>query len=168
MMRKCRRFVVDRIVKNYNIKDLWAADIIIEATVARTRLMLLSTSSVWIVFENARTYQNDIIPVMPPFIYRAHGFVLRGFIDPETAVGKSLVDAHFATAKRQIHRYVKEAERNVTAPEDIVTALHHDGGISNCAVELISVLRDGDQLQRWRDGVRGRHITPLRTGCECQ
>lgn len=63
---------------------------------------------------------------------------------------------------RQTHRYAKKTSRDVTTPEDLCTALHHEGGINNCAEELISVWSGGERLQRWRDGVRRMHTAPLK------
>lgn len=93
----------------------------------------------WIVSDNASTYKNYLIPVIAPFICMAHVFPLNGFISSATARDKSLAYALFAIAMRQLHRSVKETQMDVTTPEDLLRALHHDGGILNCPVELVSV-----------------------------
>lgn len=135
---------------------------VFEAIVAQARLLLPQATKFWIVSENARTYQNEIIPVMAPFIYGTHGFELNSVIHPETARGKSLVDAHLTIAMIQVHRFVKETKLDVTTLEDLVRALHHGGGTSNCAVELVSVHRDGTTMEKWSQVLMGRHIMPLR------
>lgn len=43
---------------------------------------------------------------------------------------------------RDVHKFVKESRQDVNTPEDLVTSLHHDGGISNCAAELVAVRRE--------------------------
>lgn len=155
-------FVIDHIVRNCNTQDLWAAAMILEEIIARVTIQLPDCDGIWLVSDNARTYQNDVMSEMVPLIGQEHGLRLRGCIQPETARGKSLVDDHLAIEMRQVHRYVKETQKDVTTPEDVVRAMQHDSGVVNCAVELVSVHRDGGVLQQWRDGVRGRHIMPLR------
>lgn len=63
---------------------------------------------------------------------------------------------------RQVHRYVKETESDVMEPEDIVTAMAHDGGMAKCAVELVSVTREGPRIQLLRDAVDNRNLSPLK------
>lgn len=97
--------VVDHIVKSCNTQDVWASVMILDAIIARTRVILASSTDIWLVSDNAKTYQNDLIPVIAPFICRAYGFRQKGFLHPETARGKSLVGAHFEIAMRQVHKY---------------------------------------------------------------
>lgn len=66
---------------------------ILEAIIARTRVLLPASTDLWLVSDNECTYQNDFIPVLAPFLEMSHGFRLRGFIYPKTVRGKSLVDA---------------------------------------------------------------------------
>lgn len=76
------------------------ATTILEAIVARARILLPAATDVWLESDNARTYQNDVTPVIAPFIGRAYSFVLKGFLHPETTRDKSLVDTHFVVSMR--------------------------------------------------------------------
>lgn len=60
------------------------------------------------------------------------------------------MDAHFATAIRKVHKYIRETKHNVTAPSEIVTALRHDGGLGKSTADLIRIDRDSDMLSRWK------------------
>lgn len=72
------------------------------------------------------------------------------------------MDAHFAIAMRHVHRYVKETKGDVANTQKIARALHWDGGIANCTTELVSICRDGPNLEKWRQGAAGRHFITLR------
>lgn len=96
----------------------------------------------WLVSDIARTYQNDVIPVIAPLICWTHGFVLKAFMNSETARGKGLLDAHFSIAMRQVQKF-EETKGDVTTHEELVKALHHDGGIRKCAAESFCFSPDG-------------------------
>lgn len=134
---------------------------ILQAIVSRTGVLLPSANRIWLGPDNARTYQNEFTPVLEPFICAAYGFPLEPYLHPETARGKSLVDAHFSFKMRHVHGYVKEKQMVVATPEELVRALHYDGGISNCAAESITARRDGPNLEKCRQGVSCRHMIPL-------
>lgn len=55
--------VIVHIVHNCNKQNLWAAAMIIGAIVAPARLLVPLATKLCIVSDNARTCQNDIIPV---------------------------------------------------------------------------------------------------------
>lgn len=141
--------IIAHIVNNSNRQDIWAASMIIQATVARVCLFPLQGTKMCIFSNNARTYRNDIIPVVAPVKCKAHSFQLHGFIYPETAHSKTLVDAHFGIVMRHVHRLVKQTQLDVTTPEDLVCALHHDG-------EFRSAQRSCSQytetIIQWRNG----------------
>lgn len=91
-----------------------------------------------------------------------NGFALEGFLHPETPRGKCLVEAHLEIAMRYLHCYVKEQEMDVANREQLMRALNYDGGISNCAAELISVHRDVPNLEKWQQGASGREMLQFR------
>lgn len=93
----------------------------------------------------ALRYQNDIIPVLSPLIAWTYSFLFRGVVHPETARGKSLFDAHFSNATRNVHRFVKETGQDVAKSEELVRGIHYEDVIANCAVHFF--LRS----QRWYD-----------------
>lgn len=53
---------------------------IAEDAIARARKELYDAIDLWLVSDNACTYQNDLLPVMGPSIARAHDFRLFGFL----------------------------------------------------------------------------------------
>lgn len=80
---------------NDSKQDCWEVSNILDAVLSRVTLQIQSLRSVWVVTENARSYQTYFVSVISPFIYTAHGLNLNGFAQPETERRKSLVDAHF-------------------------------------------------------------------------
>lgn len=101
------------VVRNCTTQDTWAAAMIPNAVIALALNELPDAIEFWLVSDNARSYQNDLPPVIAPLIACAHGFFPHGFTHLETARGKSIVDAHFEISMRQFHRYVKEMEADV-------------------------------------------------------
>lgn len=80
---------------------------ILDAVQSRLTDQIPSLRTTSVITDNAPNYQNDAVPVIAPFIAAEHGLSLNGFIHPETAIGKSLVDAHFSIAMRHVLRYVR-------------------------------------------------------------
>lgn len=99
--------------------------------------LLLRTVS--IITNKARNLQNDVIPVLAPFISASNGLHLKGFIHPETARGNSSVDVHLSVAMRHVQRFVRETEAAIATPKDIWRALNYDGGIRNKTAEVLLV-----------------------------
>lgn len=77
--------VIDHIVQKCNAKDLSAAVMNIEGMVAWIRVWFPEEITIWLLSAVSRTYENNVILVMLPFICRTHGFQLEGYIHPETA-----------------------------------------------------------------------------------
>lgn len=112
---------------------------IIEALVARSRILLPYCNELWLVSDNARTYQNDVTAFIAPFICAAHRFIFRGFLHPETARRKSLVDTHYAIPMRQVHKYLTETIKDVTIPVELIKTLDRDDRICSCPPDLLTV-----------------------------
>lgn len=130
---------------------------IMEAVFRRVRKEIPTMKDIWVQTDNARNYQNEIVPVMAPFVAHDHGMVLRGSLHPETARGKSLVDAHFAVGMRQVNKYVTSNGVDVATPVDVVKALTACGGVANSAAELVYVNRHGNGFKPWRENRERGH-----------
>lgn len=72
-----------------------------EAIVVLSRRLQPSATTMWFVSDNARTLRNEFIPLIALFIFRRHGFKIQRFLQPDTARGKSLVDAYFDIAMKK-------------------------------------------------------------------
>lgn len=90
----------------------------------RVKQQLPTVSSTWIVIENARNYQNNLLPVAAPFLTSSHSVLLNKLIHPEMARGKGLVDAHFSVAIRHVHRWVRERGNDGCTSRQLWAALH--------------------------------------------
>lgn len=112
---------------------------LLEALLAPIRIAFWTASEVSIIIDNARNYHNDFVPIMIPFLARAHGFHLRAYVQPETTRGKSVSDAHFVMAMRNVNRYIVETKSDVVKPPNFVSALQSEGGERNRTAELIFV-----------------------------
>lgn len=130
---------VDYIVPNCSTQDTWVAVMIADAVVARSHRECPDAVDLWLVSDNARTYKYDVLLLVAPFIASAHGLALRSLLYPETARGKSLVDTHFPIVLRQLHRYLKETESEVTTPEGIVTGMAHTTAVSPTALSSLCI-----------------------------
>lgn len=86
---------------------------------------------IWLVSDNALTYQNNLLPLIAPFIARSHSFHLRGLIQSEMARGKRIDDDHFVITLRQVYRYNKEMGEDVSTPEDLIVAMDHEPSVPN-------------------------------------
>jgi hypothetical protein len=93
-------------------------------------------------------------------IKKSGGPVIRCFVHSETQDGKSLLDAHFAHATALIKRFLKRVRQNllnkVTSPSELAEALADQGGLKNCAVQLVNfdleVCRQLAELQKQLHG----------------
>lgn len=54
-------------------QDCLAVLSIIDAIIARLKLELPTVKSIFVLSDNARYYQNDILPVAAPYITKEHG-----------------------------------------------------------------------------------------------
>lgn len=96
--------------------------------------------------DNAKNYNNNIIPIILPAMCDAIGLRLTTFIHPDACCGKSCVDAYFAISFRHLKRYICETKFDVLTPEDIFDALTYEGGITNTFIDYIRVNRQHRNL----------------------
>lgn len=142
-------------------QDFLAVLSIIDAILARLRLELPTVTSIFMLSDNARCYQNDILTVAVPYITKEHGIFLSGIVHSETQRGKSLLDAHFAIAMMHVNLYCRETRRDVTTPGDIVVALNSFKGVANCTGEMVHISREHEGLKKWLEAKKTKHISAL-------
>ena len=107
----------DQISSGDSKQDAFAVASMCDAIFRRLSIDLPSVRNVHLLSDNAKCYQNNILPVMLPFIVNSHGLLrLRTFIHTETQDGKSLVDAHFAIAMKYVNSFVRNYAQNVITP----------------------------------------------------
>lgn len=94
-----------------------------DAILARFNIERPNLTEIWFMSDNAKFYQNNMLPVASVFIAAYHGIYLKGMIHPEKVCWKSTADAHFAISIRQLHRFVRETESDVTTPVHVVEGL---------------------------------------------
>lgn len=58
-------------------------------------------------------------------------------VHSETALGKTIVDVHFAPSMKQVHIYMREKKSYVTKPVNAIYELRYEGEVENDAVELL-------------------------------
>ena len=144
-----RTLFFDHLLTNDMKQDRVAVLSLLDAILARLKIELPDVKRFHLISDNARCYQNDLLPVMGPFIAKSHSLFMEGFVHSETQRGKSLVDAHFALAMMHISRYCTETRKDVTTPADVVEALNSFGGVANCTAEMVHLRRDYPVLRHW-------------------
>lgn len=80
---------------------------ILDAIVARIRLDVPTFTCLTVITDNARKYQNDVVPVVASFICHAHGVTMEALIHLGSTRGTVLVDAHFSVAMDNVQQYVQ-------------------------------------------------------------
>lgn len=122
---------------------------IIESLCYRIRCELPCATQIVICSDNAKNYNNDVLPVMLPAICAAYNLKLKVYIHPDACHGKSCVNAHFSVSFRHLKRYIQETHYDLLTPEDMVDTLTYDYGVKNAAVEFISVKRSHPDLDKY-------------------
>ena len=119
--------VLDHILETDTKQDRMAVASLVDAVLSGMKRELLTVRSSTLISDNARCYQNDILPVMFPFMSNHHGLSISSLIHSETQQGKSLVDDHFALAMTHICRYVNASRSDVCTPSAVVDAINWQG-----------------------------------------
>ncbi|KAF0683290.1 Aste57867_24650 [Aphanomyces stellatus] len=91
--------------------------------------------------DNATTHQNRFLPVFLCDISVSTRVKTVRFIHTETQDGKSLVDAHFATAMRHLIDYVRR-KSIVSCASETVEGLSSAGGVPNSSAHLVALNRE--------------------------
>lgn len=99
-------FSVDHVIENDRKQDVVMVAAIVDALVARIKKQLPETAEVCFISDNARNYNNDLLPVILPMICRRHGMRLHSILQTDACCGKSCVYGHFAVAWRHVKRYI--------------------------------------------------------------
>lgn len=117
--------------------------------------------------DNAKAYNNNVLPVMIPFICKSIlGMEPSVYVHPDACCGKSCVDAHLAVSFRHLKRYILETRHDVLTPEDIVDALTYDRGVKNTLVDFIKTDRGHETILRYDAANEAKLIAKLRKPCE--
>lgn len=139
-------FFVDHIPTNDKKQDRMLTASIIEALCFRIRRVLSKAKEIVICSDNARNYNNNMIPIILPKMYESHGLRFSVYIHPDACCGKSCVDAHFAVSFRHLKRYISEKRFDVLTPDDIVDSLLYDNGVVNTYFDYIETDREHPSL----------------------
>lgn len=134
-------FFVDHVCENDKKQDRIFTISIFEAVLYRIRKEIPEATEIVFCTDNARNYNNNVLPVYLPWVCEQYGFHLHSILHPDACCGKSCVDCHFAVSFRLLKRYILETKFDVLTPEDIVDALRYEGGIRNTFVDYIRVNR---------------------------
>ncbi|OWY96620.1 hypothetical protein PHMEG_00033069 [Phytophthora megakarya] len=88
--------------------------------------------------DNASAYQNPFVGLI---LRMFDGIKVDRYIHAETQDRKSMLDVHFARAKKKTGLYVQQGN-NCVMPSQLVKALVADGCLPNCMAELIKYSRE--------------------------
>ena len=152
---------LDHILENDTKQDRMAVTSLVGAVLSRMKREIPTVRSFTLLSDNARCYQNDVLPVMLPFISKHHGLSISSFIHSEMQQGKSLIDAHFAPAMMHMNRYVNASRSDVCTPSADVDAINWQGGIANTVAEMVRKDRNHPNLMCWEGAVIQKRITKL-------
>lgn len=142
-------FFVDHVIENDKKQDVVMVSGIVDALLARIKRQVPEAAEICFISDNARNYNNDLLPVMLPMICKSHNVQLHSILHPDACCGKSCVDGHFAVAWRHVKRYIEDTESDVVTPEDLMDVLVYDGGVKNTAVDFIKVHRDNKNVEEY-------------------
>ena len=99
---------IDQIVAGSNKQDGGAALSMVEAAFQAVKRDFQFVTSMSFQSDNAKCYHSKLFSIFCPGIARKAGFNLVRILHTETADGKCLIDAHFATGGEFVRSYVKE------------------------------------------------------------
>ena len=102
----------------------------------RLRKVLPHIKRIILQSDNAKCYMSSDLLLAIPILSMVHGIYIVRYIHTETQDGKSLLDAHFATATRWVKEYLKLGNNAATSSQ-LVGALSSNGGLPNSTVSLI-------------------------------
>lgn len=148
-------------MKNETTQDCVALASILEAILGRMRIERPLAKEVSLLSDNTSCYQNNLLPVIDPFIAKGHGMNLKEIVHSETQRGKSLLDAHFTLAMRDVNKFVNDTTLNASTPCDLVTAMKHRDGVANTTVELTDIDRNNSCLIKWTAAQKERRMAVI-------
>lgn len=151
-------FFVARIAEKDKKQDRIFVASISDALLFRIKKELLEVVEISICTGNAKTYNNNVLPVMLKFICRAYDRGTSVYVHPDVCCGKSCVDSHLAVSFRLLN--------DVSTPEDIVDALIYEGGVKNIFFDFIKTNRLHEDILRYEVANEANLISNLRTTCE--
>lgn len=149
-----KHLYIDQIVGNNSKQDKISVLSMYDAALARVKRNIPTVERVFVLSDNARCYQNHLLPIMIHFfITKGHSLSLEILLHSETQDGKLLVDTHFAVAMMHVCRYVDKGN-SVKTPSQLVTAINSDGGVANTVADLVYIDREHVNLVKWETSKR--------------
>lgn len=130
----------DHLCSTDNKQNKGAVVSLLEAAMIAIKRDLPVVSELVVQSDNASNYQNTCMILLLPVIGAAHGFWIKRYIHTETQDGKSVLDAHFAQAGRQIGRWIQQGN-NCLTPTQLIVAMTSNGGLPNTLAELVEYNR---------------------------
>ena len=131
---------VDQIVAGSNKQDGGAVLSMIEAALQAVKREFPFVSTISFQSDNAKCYHSKLFSMLSPGIARKAGFNLVRILHTETADGKCLIDAHFATGGEFVRSYIIE-RKDAATPLQVFEALGSNGGLNNSIVQLVRINR---------------------------
>ncbi len=144
----------DHICRNDTDQKAATVASILELVARKTVIELPNVKKIIIRSDNARNYNNKLIPVIAPFIFLHYGIRLERFVHSETQDGKGPSDVHFATALRYVDKYIESLKRDVVTPKDLCDAINHGYGLRGTVAELYDVDLKSPKLKVWIEGMK--------------
>lgn len=85
---KLSMFFVDHVVENDKRQDVILTASIIDALCLRIVKQVRGVAEIAFISDNAKCYNNDLLPALLPKICESHGMVIRSFLHPDACCGK--------------------------------------------------------------------------------
>lgn len=153
---RVKNIYLDHVCRNDTNQTAPAVCSIIELVCRNVRAMLPSLKHVVVQTDNAENYNNRMIPLMAPFIFRQYGMKLNRFIHSETQDGEGPADGQFAVAMRHVDKYIAENELGVVTPTDLVRAINHGQRMKGCIGELFDVDNECNEAKKWISATKSK------------
>ncbi|EGZ08090.1 hypothetical protein PHYSODRAFT_339951 [Phytophthora sojae] len=98
----------DQICNGDNKQDKEATAALVEALLLSLRRDVPHVTRLTFQSDNASNYQNAYLGLMLPILGEVHGYYVMRYVHSDTQDGKSMLDAHFATASRKVKSWVRQ------------------------------------------------------------
>ena len=144
-----KNLYIDHICRNDSNQTAYAVASIMELLCRVLQSQIPSMITVVLRSDNAANYNNKLVPVIAPFIFKRYGIQLKSIVHSETKDGKGPADIHFATAAKFVDRYIESKTLDVVTPADLVASINHGEGMKGCIGELFDVDNDCDSARLW-------------------
>jgi len=114
--RPYQMYFFDDLVRNSQQQDSVAAISLIEASVARARVMFPEAKTMSFQADNAAAYASPFIVFMLPLVCAAYGFRTTEYVHNEAGDGKTVLDGHFGIQTHMLKvRNIRDARGTFAA-----------------------------------------------------